>query len=48
MDTVLDYSERMMRAALARLPDGEAEFADRLLSAMRHEFGGHAERTGAK
>ena len=28
MDTVLDYSERMMRAALARLPDGEAEFAD--------------------
>jgi 6-phosphogluconate dehydrogenase len=23
---------------------GEAEFADRLLSAMRSEFGGHAER----
>jgi hypothetical protein len=23
---------------------GEAEFADRLLSAMRHEFGGHGER----
>ncbi len=28
MDEVLDYSERMMRAALARLPDGEASFAD--------------------
>jgi N-methylhydantoinase B len=28
MDAVLDYSERMMRAALARLPDGEASFAD--------------------
>jgi 6-phosphogluconate dehydrogenase len=27
---------------------GEAEFGDRLLSAMRHEFGGHVERTGAK
>ncbi len=24
---------------------GEADFADRLLSAMRHEFGGHVERT---
>jgi 6-phosphogluconate dehydrogenase len=23
---------------------GEAEFADRLLSAMRREFGGHVER----
>src|SRR5438270_9740627 len=28
MDAVLDYSERMMRAALARLPDGEAGFVD--------------------
>jgi N-methylhydantoinase B len=28
MDEVLDYSERMMRAALARLPDGEASFED--------------------
>src|SRR5438067_6536020 len=28
MEEVLDYSERMMRAALARLPDGEASFAD--------------------
>lgn len=28
MDEVLDYSERMMRAALARLPDGEASFVD--------------------
>jgi N-methylhydantoinase B len=28
MDEVLDYSERMMRAALARLPDGEAGFVD--------------------
>ncbi|MGD9614847.1 MAG: hydantoinase B/oxoprolinase family protein [Alphaproteobacteria bacterium] len=28
MDEVLDYSERMMRAALARLPDGEAGFTD--------------------
>jgi 6-phosphogluconate dehydrogenase len=25
---------------------GEAQFADRLLSAMRHEFGGHAETKG--
>ena len=28
MDEVLDYSERMMRAALRRLPDGEASFED--------------------
>src|SRR5215471_3041433 len=28
MDEVLDYSETMMRAALRRLPDGEASFAD--------------------
>ena len=28
MEEVLDYSERMMRAALARLPDGEASFVD--------------------
>jgi N-methylhydantoinase B len=28
MDGVLDYSETMMRAALSRLPDGEASFAD--------------------
>src|SRR3954451_7927383 len=28
MVEVLDYSERMMRAALARLPDGEAGFVD--------------------
>ena len=28
MDEVIDYSERMMRAALARLPDGEAGFDD--------------------
>lgn len=28
MEEVLDYSERMMRAALAGLPDGEASFAD--------------------
>jgi 6-phosphogluconate dehydrogenase len=27
---------------------GEADFADRLLSAMRHEFGGHAEKTAAE
>jgi 6-phosphogluconate dehydrogenase len=26
---------------------GAADFADRLLSAMRHEFGGHDEKTGA-
>ncbi len=25
---------------------GEAEFANRILSAMRHEFGGHVEKTG--
>jgi 6-phosphogluconate dehydrogenase len=25
---------------------GEAQFANRLLSAMRHEFGGHAEKKG--
>ena len=25
---------------------GEADFANRLLSAMRHEFGGHVEKTG--
>ncbi len=28
MDEVLDYSETMMRAALRRLPDGEASFED--------------------
>jgi N-methylhydantoinase B len=28
MEEVLDYSERMMRAALSRLPDGEASFED--------------------
>ncbi|WP_428488965.1 hydantoinase B/oxoprolinase family protein [Rhodopila sp.] len=28
MQEVLDYSERMMRAALRALPDGEAEFTD--------------------
>jgi N-methylhydantoinase B len=28
MDEVLDYSERMMRAALRALPDGEASFTD--------------------
>src|SRR5215469_15988372 len=28
MDEVLDYSERMMRAALRRLPNGEASFDD--------------------
>jgi N-methylhydantoinase B len=28
MDEVLDYSERMMRAALRSLPDGEASFTD--------------------
>ena len=28
MDEVLEYSERMMRAALSRLPDGEASFED--------------------
>jgi N-methylhydantoinase B len=28
MDEVLDYSERMMRAALRLLPDGEASFTD--------------------
>jgi N-methylhydantoinase B len=28
MDEVLDYSERMMRTALSRLPDGEASFED--------------------
>lgn len=27
---------------------GEADFADKLLSAMRHEFGGHAEKTAAE
>ncbi len=27
---------------------GDAEFANRMLSAMRHEFGGHAERAAAK
>ena len=26
---------------------GEADFANRILSAMRHEFGGHAEKTGS-
>ena len=26
---------------------GEADFAHQLLSAMRHEFGGHVEKTGA-
>jgi 6-phosphogluconate dehydrogenase len=25
---------------------GEADFADKLLSAMRKEFGGHAEKSG--
>ena len=25
---------------------GEADFADRVLSAMRYEFGGHLEKTG--
>jgi 6-phosphogluconate dehydrogenase len=25
---------------------GEANFADRILSAMRHQFGGHVERAG--
>src|SRR3546814_16536950 len=28
MDEVLDYSERLMRAALTRLPDGEGWFED--------------------
>src|SRR5438552_8254627 len=28
MGAVLDYSETMMRAALRRLPDGEASFSD--------------------
>jgi len=27
---------------------GEAEFADKLLSAMRFQFGGHLERTSGK
>jgi len=27
---------------------GKADFADKLLSAMRHEFGGHAEKTSGK
>jgi 6-phosphogluconate dehydrogenase len=27
---------------------GEAEFQDRLLSAMRYEFGGHREKGGTK
>jgi len=27
---------------------GEADFADRILSAMRHEFGGHVEKAAAK
>jgi 6-phosphogluconate dehydrogenase len=27
---------------------GEAEFADKLLSAMRYEFGGHVEKPAAK
>ena len=27
---------------------GEAEFADRLLSAMRYEFGGHVEKPAGK
>jgi 6-phosphogluconate dehydrogenase len=27
---------------------GEANFANKLLSAMRHEFGGHAEKKAAK
>ena len=27
---------------------GEADFADRILSAMRHEFGGHVEKVAAK
>jgi 6-phosphogluconate dehydrogenase len=26
---------------------GEADFADKVLSAMRHAFGGHAEKTAA-
>jgi 6-phosphogluconate dehydrogenase len=26
---------------------GEADFANRLLSAMRHEFGGHVEKKGS-
>jgi 6-phosphogluconate dehydrogenase len=26
---------------------GEAEFANKLLSAMRHEFGGHIEKRGS-
>ena len=26
---------------------GDAEFADKLLSAMRHEFGGHLEKHGS-
>jgi 6-phosphogluconate dehydrogenase len=26
---------------------GEADFADKLLSAMRYEFGGHVEKAGA-
>ena len=26
---------------------GEADFADKLLSAMRHEFGGHVEKADA-
>ena len=26
---------------------GEADFADKLLSAMRHEFGGHVEKRGS-
>jgi len=27
---------------------GEADFADRILSGMRHEFGGHVEKAAAK
>ena len=27
---------------------GEADFADKLLSAMRYEFGGHHEKSGGK
>jgi 6-phosphogluconate dehydrogenase len=27
---------------------GEADFADKLLSAMRYEFGGHVEKPAAK
>jgi 6-phosphogluconate dehydrogenase len=27
---------------------GEADFADKLLSAMRYQFGGHIEKTPAK